>query len=175
MCWFTFRVRKIKYWSLLKLLFVCLLSFSFSANISILVFLSKWHQKEFRCIFGFITAWKQTVKTSFVYYSPRACVYRHLITCLLLFNLFMDRLLSLLTCWAHMAWIKMNEKSKEQLHSVRWKINLVKGSFASFRYEEKSFTVRMVRHWNRMPSDVVDALSLETFKMRLEQALGNLT
>jgi len=51
----------------------------------------------------------------------------------------------------------------------------VKGSFASFRYEEKSFTVRMVRHWNRMPSDVVDALSLETFKMRLEQALGNLT
>ena len=39
---------------------------------------------------------------------------------------------------------------------------------------KKSFTVRMVRHWNRLLSDVVDALSLETFKARLDQALGNL-
>ena len=39
---------------------------------------------------------------------------------------------------------------------------------------KKSFTVRVVRHWNRMPSDVVDAPSLETFKERLDQALGNL-
>jgi len=33
--------------------------------------------------------------------------------------------------------------------------------------------VRVVRHWNRLPTDVVDALSLETFKARLDQALGN--
>ena len=39
---------------------------------------------------------------------------------------------------------------------------------------KKSFTVRVVRHWNRLPSDVVDAPSLETFKARLDQALGNL-
>jgi len=39
---------------------------------------------------------------------------------------------------------------------------------------KKSFTVRMVRHWNRLLSDVVDALSLETFKVRLDKALGNL-
>lgn len=26
------------------------------------------------------------------------------------------------------------------------------------------FTVRIVRHWNRLPRDVVDAMSLETFK-----------
>ena len=39
---------------------------------------------------------------------------------------------------------------------------------------KKSFTVRVVRHWNRLPRDVVDALSLETFKVRLDQALGNL-
>ena len=39
---------------------------------------------------------------------------------------------------------------------------------------KKSFTVRAVRHWNRLSSDVVDALFLETFKARLDQALGNL-
>jgi len=36
-----------------------------------------------------------------------------------------------------------------------------------------SFIVRGVRHWNRVSGDV-DALSLETFKVRLDQALGNL-
>jgi len=40
--------------------------------------------------------------------------------------------------------------------------------------ELRSFIVRVVRHWNRFPSDVVDAPSLETFKMRLDKALGNL-
>jgi len=34
--------------------------------------------------------------------------------------------------------------------------------------------VRVVRHWNRLPSEVVDAPSLETFKARVDQALGNL-
>ena len=28
-------------------------------------------------------------------------------------------------------------------------------------------------NWNRLPTDVVDALSLETFKVRLDKALGN--
>ena len=39
---------------------------------------------------------------------------------------------------------------------------------------KKFFTIRVVRHWNRLPRDVVDAPSLETFKVRLDQALGNL-
>ena len=38
---------------------------------------------------------------------------------------------------------------------------------------KKSFTVRVVRHWNRLPRDVVDVPSLETFKTRLDKALGN--
>ena len=29
------------------------------------------------------------------------------------------------------------------------------------------------RLWNRLPSDVVDAASLETFKVRLDKALSN--
>ena len=39
---------------------------------------------------------------------------------------------------------------------------------------KKYFTARVVRHRNRLPSVVVDALSLETFKARLDKALGNL-
>ena len=30
----------------------------------------------------------------------------------------------------------------------------------------------MVRHWNKLLRDVVDALSLKTFKARLDQALS---
>ena len=40
---------------------------------------------------------------------------------------------------------------------------------------KKSFTVRAVRHWNRLPKDMVDALSLESFKEGLNKVLGTLT
>jgi len=40
--------------------------------------------------------------------------------------------------------------------------------------KKKSFTVRVVRHWHRLPIVVVDAPSLETLRARLDQALGNL-
>ena len=36
------------------------------------------------------------------------------------------------------------------------------------------FTVRVVRHWNRLPREVVDAPSLGVFKARLDGALSNL-
>ncbi|GAB0203806.1 hypothetical protein GRJ2_002846200 [Grus japonensis] len=39
---------------------------------------------------------------------------------------------------------------------------------------KKFFTVRVVRHWNRLPREVVDAPSLEVFKARSDEALGNL-
>ncbi|KFQ29860.1 hypothetical protein N332_12676, partial [Mesitornis unicolor] len=38
----------------------------------------------------------------------------------------------------------------------------------------KIFTVRVVRHWHRLPREAVDAPSLEVFKARLDRALGNL-
>ena len=36
------------------------------------------------------------------------------------------------------------------------------------------FTVRVMRCWNRLPREVVDAPSLEVFKARLDGALGSL-
>ena len=38
----------------------------------------------------------------------------------------------------------------------------------------KFFTERVVRCWNRLPREAVDALSLEVFKTRLDGTLGNL-
>ncbi|KFZ47279.1 hypothetical protein N321_08496, partial [Antrostomus carolinensis] len=39
---------------------------------------------------------------------------------------------------------------------------------------KKFFSVRVVRHWNRLPKEVVDAPSLEVFKTRVDEALSNL-
>jgi len=40
---------------------------------------------------------------------------------------------------------------------------------------KKFSTTRVVRNYHRLPRDVVDALSLETFKARLDKTLSNLT
>jgi len=39
---------------------------------------------------------------------------------------------------------------------------------------KKFFTVRLVRHWNRLSSEVVKGPSLEAFKARLDGAVSNL-
>ena len=38
----------------------------------------------------------------------------------------------------------------------------------------KFFAMRVVRCWNRLPREAVDAPSLEAFKARLDGALGSL-
>jgi len=39
---------------------------------------------------------------------------------------------------------------------------------------KRFFTMRVVKPWHRLPREVVDAPSLETFKARLDEALSNL-
>jgi len=39
---------------------------------------------------------------------------------------------------------------------------------------KKFFAIRMVKHWNRLPREVVEGPSPETFKARLDGALSNL-
>ena len=50
---------------------------------------------------------------------------------------------------------------------------LRQGKF-SLDIRRKFFTQRVVKHWNRLPKEVVDAPSLKAFKTRLDVALGSL-
>ena len=50
---------------------------------------------------------------------------------------------------------------------------LKQGRF-SLDIRKKFFTMRVVKHWNGFPREVVEAPSLETFKTRLDRALSNL-
>ncbi|KFQ72052.1 hypothetical protein N335_00677, partial [Phaethon lepturus] len=40
--------------------------------------------------------------------------------------------------------------------------------------KKKRFTMRVVKPWHRLPREVVDAPSLETFKVGLDRALSDL-
>ena len=50
---------------------------------------------------------------------------------------------------------------------------LVEGGFR-LDIRKKFFTVTVVRHWNKLPREVVDTLLLAAFKARLNGALSNL-
>ncbi|KFM10864.1 hypothetical protein AS27_13799, partial [Aptenodytes forsteri] len=49
----------------------------------------------------------------------------------------------------------------------------LKGGRFRLDIRRKFFTLRVVKHWHRLPREVVDAPSLETFKVRLDGALSN--
>ena len=70
---------------------------------------------------------------------------------------------------------KVGEGLFIRLGSKRMRGNGSKLEDGRFRLEirKKFFTVSVVRHWNRLPSEVVNAPSLEAFKARLDRALSN--
>ncbi|KFM06107.1 hypothetical protein AS27_11144, partial [Aptenodytes forsteri] len=50
----------------------------------------------------------------------------------------------------------------------------LKGGRFRLDIRKKFFTLRVVKHWHRLPREMVDAPSLETFKVRLDGALSKL-
>jgi len=71
-------------------------------------------------------------------------------------------------------------KDWENIFSKDWcdrtRSNAFKLSEGRFRLnvKKKFFTMRVVRHWNALPTEAVEAPSLETFKARLNGAQSNL-
>lgn len=51
---------------------------------------------------------------------------------------------------------------------------MLKESRSILDKRKRFFTMRVVRHGNRLPREVLGALSLETFKVRLDGASSNL-
>jgi len=52
--------------------------------------------------------------------------------------------------------------------------NIVSHKQPHLDIRKKFFTRKVVRHWNRLPREAVDAPSVEVFKARLDGALSNL-
>ncbi|KFQ99183.1 hypothetical protein Y956_03705, partial [Nipponia nippon] len=50
----------------------------------------------------------------------------------------------------------------------------LKGGRFRLDIRKKFSTMRAVKHWHRLPREVVDPPPLETFKVRLDGALSNL-
>ena len=84
-----------------------------------------------------------------------------------------------LTVWPSSTWRGLRESWKGTLtraSSDRTKYNgcKLKEGWVTLEVREKFFAMRVVRHWNRLSREVVDAPSLEMFKAWLDGALSSL-
>jgi len=73
------------------------------------------------------------------------------------------------------AYMKAGEGVFTRTRSDRRRGNGFKLKEGRFRLDirKKFFTMRVVRHWNRLPREPVDAPFLEVFKARLDGAWSN--
>ncbi|KFQ29904.1 hypothetical protein N332_06698, partial [Mesitornis unicolor] len=74
------------------------------------------------------------------------------------------------------AYKKVGEEPFTRTYSNRMRGNGFKLEKGRFRLDirKKFFNMRVVDHWHRLPREVVEAPSLEMFKVRLDGALSNL-
>lgn len=73
-------------------------------------------------------------------------------------------------------WKRMGEGISERICTERTRDDVFKWKDNRFRLDirRKVLTVRMVRHWHRLPIEFVDGPSLELFEARLDGGLSNL-
>jgi len=67
---------------------------------------------------------------------------------------------------------KAGEEHFARARSDKTRCNGFKLKEGIFRLRKQFFMMRVVRHWNRLPTEVVDASSLEVFKARLDEQPG---
>ena len=67
-------------------------------------------------------------------------------------------------------------RQHEQLGTRMMELTMVSCKTSRFRLDirKKFFTVRVVGHWNRLSSEVVDAPCLEALKARLHRTVNSL-
>lgn len=72
--------------------------------------------------------------------------------------------------WLQRGW-KLSLHKDEALSPHRGQVTVDTGCTG---YRKGIFTVKATSHWNNLPGDVVEAPSVEVFRMRFERVLGNL-
>ena len=75
--------------------------------------------------------------------------------------------------------LSVSKEGDRLLSRVYWDMlrgNGFKLKEGRFRLDIKKrlFMIKVVKHWNRLPKEVVDVPSLETFKLRLDEAQSTL-
>ena len=88
---------------------------------------------------------------------------------------FLGHSIANLICYFRIAWM-LQPQLFTRVDNDRTRGNGFKLKEGRFRLDVrgKFFTMRVVSCWNRLLREVVGALSLEVFKARLDEALGNL-